>query len=79
MQIDRWKVRQLMALRHIDSDAELARRLGVERSTVSRWFAGKQFTPANLGKLCEILDCTPNDVLTPTVDVKATAPAGAQI
>lgn len=73
MRIDRWKVRQLMAREHIDSDAELARRVGVSKQTVSKWFAGSPFTPENLGKLCEVLSCTPNDVLTAGPIPKVTA------
>lgn len=63
MQIDRERVRRLMLKQGIQTFTELATHLGVSKQTLSAWFGGGPFSSVNLNKLCQVLDCTPNDVL----------------
>lgn len=46
------------------TDSELAKTLGVQQSTVFQWKAGG-FAPksSNLARLCEVLKCTPSELL----------------
>lgn len=47
------------------SKSEIAKRLGVSKPTVSQYCSGRaQPTLATLAKLCEILDCSADDILS---------------
>jgi DNA-binding Xre family transcriptional regulator len=72
LRIDRWKVQQQMKRMGIKTFAELAQRVGVTPQTMSGWFRGLGFASETLESLCNILDCTPNDILT--LDPKPVAP-----
>ena len=72
LRIDRWKVQQQMKRNGIKTFGELADRVGVAQQTMSAWFRGMGFTSETLERLCNVLDCTPNDVLTH--DPKPVAP-----
>lgn len=74
MRIDRWKVKQQMKRVGIRTFGELAERANVTPQTMSAWFRGTGFTSETLERLCRVLDCTPNDVLTIDPAPKAKAP-----
>lgn len=63
IKFDRKKINYLMLDNGIPSQAELARRMGVAGNSVSMWLDGATFTSTSLGHFCEVLKCTPNDIL----------------
>ena len=65
MRLDKRKIVGLMRDRGIGSLGDLAESVGVAPQTLSGWLSG-YFSPsfANLEKLCQILDCTADDILT---------------
>jgi DNA-binding Xre family transcriptional regulator len=73
LRIDRWKVQQQMKRMGIKTFGELANLVGVAPQTLSAWFGARLgFTSETLETLCNVLNCTPNDILT--IDPKAVAP-----
>jgi DNA-binding Xre family transcriptional regulator len=64
MRLDRYKLKQQMKKAGVKSLAEMAKRIDVAPQTLSAWFAGKVFSMQKLELICEVLNCTPNDVLT---------------
>jgi len=64
MRIDRYKVRQQMAVVGIRTFSDLAARVGVSKQALSGWFSGAPFSSQSLESLCVELGCTPNDILT---------------
>lgn len=75
MRIDRWKVKQQMNRVGIRTFAEFAEQVGVTPTTVSAWFRGMGFSSDTLERICRVLDCTPNDILTLDADPNEDAPA----
>lgn len=75
MRIDRWKVKQQMKRVGIRTFTELAEQLEVAPQTVSAWFRGMGFHSESLERLCLVLECTPNDILTLDADPNAMVPA----
>lgn len=65
MRLDKRKIVELMRDRGIDNLGDLAVLVGVAPQTLSGWLSG-YFSPsfANLDKLCQILDCRADDILT---------------
>lgn len=64
MRIDRYKVIQLMRAQGIANLGDLAGLIGVHSSTLSSWFSGR-YDPTfeNLGTICQVLDCTVDDLV----------------
>lgn len=59
------------------SQDELAKLLGVTRSTVAMWETGKSFPRADmLPQLAKILGCTIDDLFAPAGEEKTTCPNG---
>ena len=61
-------MRQLRAwrLRRFLTQKQLAEKLGVPYQTVQRWESGRAFPrPSYLGRLCQVLDVAPDQLLTP--------------
>jgi DNA-binding Xre family transcriptional regulator len=81
-----WMLRPLLAEHGVHSYAELSPLLAehgvvLSESQVWRIFTGKpeRLNLHTLMVLCRILDCTPNDLIKPTIKpAKAAARAGAQ-
>lgn len=65
MRLNRFRVREYMAKRHILRQKDLADKIGVTAQALSGWMNGEPFTLDNLGVLCRVLGCTPNDILDP--------------
>ena len=56
-------IRIRMIEKDIDSANELARLVNVSRSSISMILRGhQQPSVETIGKLCRVLDCTPNDL-----------------
>ena len=67
MELDVNAVLVKMAERGIRFQKDLAARVGVSENTVSDWIDGStQPKLEQLGSLCRVLECSPNDLLTPT-------------
>lgn len=64
MRLDRYKVKLRMAMAGIENQRELADKVGVTPQTISNWLNGEMPTLDNVGALCRVLNCTPNDILT---------------
>jgi DNA-binding Xre family transcriptional regulator len=68
-----WKMRSVMFEREITA-TKLAQQMGVNRVTVSNWINSKQI-PAfrnpneTLNTICNLLDCTPSDLIVYTKDI----------
>lgn len=63
--IDKVKVQRIMLDKwETVEQKELARRMGVTEATVSRLLSGAGFRVEMLSRLCGVLDCTPNDILS---------------
>ena len=59
-QLRAWRTRRFL------TQKGLAERVGVPYQTVQRWEAGQSFPrPAHLQRLCQALDVTPDELLTP--------------
>ena len=55
-----WRLRRFL------TQKQLAEKVGVPYQTVQRWESGQSFPrPAKLRRLCEALEVTPDDLLTP--------------
>lgn len=63
MRIDREQVRQRMLRQGYQTFTELAAAMNVSKQAMSAWFGGGSFSSANLALLCQLLQCTPNDIL----------------
>lgn len=74
MKLNRHRVLELMHRQGINTQMELAERVGVTRQSLSSWLHGGTFTLDNLSMLCDVLKCTPNDVLILGVSPKEKAP-----
>lgn len=75
MKLNVKKIRFLMVERDINTQTELARRLGISDNMVSEIMLGKSgVSLETLGKLCDVLNCTPNDILIRDTTPKAEAP-----
>lgn len=62
--LDRFKVFEFMARNRIESQTELAARLGVTRQALSGWLTGKDKPSTDkLIALCQELNCTFNDIV----------------
>lgn len=79
MRLNTRAVKVLMAQQGIDTQRELAERLGMSNNAVSEMLSGKRFpTLETIGALCRELSCTPNDILVmEPAAPKALALAGA--
>ena len=81
-----WNLRQVMAMRGIFQTSDLVPLLGERDIHLTRQYVHRLVTrpPQRinidlLAALCDILDCEPNDLLTPTVvAVEKTKAAGAE-
>ena len=59
-QLRAWRMRRFL------TQKELAAKIGVPYHTVQRWEGGQAFPrPGHLRKLCEALEVTPDELLTP--------------
>lgn len=66
MQINTKFIKIRMVEKDIASGSDLAKLLGLSRSAVSEMLRGvRQPTLETLSKLCDVLECTPNDLLMP--------------
>lgn len=54
-----WRQRQLAAL----TQAQLAKRSGLQRSTIANLEAGKEAYPTTVRKLADALGCTPRELI----------------
>lgn len=64
MKLLRIKVLELMEREGIDTQKDLAERVGVTQQALSAWMRGGSFTIENLSALCVELNCSPNDILS---------------
>jgi transcriptional regulator with XRE-family HTH domain len=68
-QLRAWRLRRFL------TQQQLADKLGVPYQSVQRWESGQSFPrPGSLRRLCEALEVTPDDLLTP-VELKGKAVA----
>jgi transcriptional regulator with XRE-family HTH domain len=59
-QLRAWRLRRFL------TQQQLADKLGVPYQSVQRWESGQSFPrPGSLRRLCEALEVTPDDLLTP--------------
>lgn len=79
-----WHLRQLMAQRNLWKTTELlpllkARGINLSNAQVHRLVTGtpERIPARTLAALCDILDCTPNDLFEPFVELRAAATANA--
>lgn len=63
MRVDKEQVRQRMLRQGFQTFSELAKAMDISRQALSAWFYGGPFSSTNLALLCQILKCTPNDIL----------------
>lgn len=72
------KIKELCEMHGIESAYRLAKESGLNMPTAYRAFANdiKQFTPETLERLCNALQCTPNDIFGYAV---GTAKSPAQV
>jgi DNA-binding Xre family transcriptional regulator len=64
VKLDVRAVRVRMAEQGIDTLSELAARLDLSKNATSALLSGKSAPSLDtIGRLCEVLDCTPNDIL----------------
>ncbi len=80
----RWKLRTMMAQRNLWKTTELmpllrSRGISLSESQVYRLVTGEteRISARVLAALCDILDCTPNDLFEPYVEMRAAASANA--
>jgi DNA-binding Xre family transcriptional regulator len=78
--IDKNKLRTLRQERAFATQAQLSRRTGLSRATISLLETGKRrASPAALRSLCQALNCVPADLLSTEEGNNATkAPAGGE-
>lgn len=64
MKLNKFRVLEYMDKQGIKHQYELAAQIGVTRQALGQWMKGES-SPSleTLAKMCEILDCTPNDIL----------------
>jgi DNA-binding Xre family transcriptional regulator len=79
-----WKLRNLMAQRNLWKTTELmpllqSRGINLSESQVYRLVTGtpERIPARTFAALCDILDCTPNDLFEPFVEMRAAATANA--
>lgn len=80
----KWNLRTLMAQRNLWKSTELmpllkARGINLSESQVYRLVTGtpERIPARTFAALCDILDCTPNDMFEPYVELRAAATANA--
>lgn len=80
----RWHLRTVMAQRNLWKSTELlpllrARGITLSESQVYRLVTGtpERIPARTLAALCDILDCSPNDLFEPYVELRAAATANA--
>lgn len=80
----RWHLRQVMAQRNLWKTTELApllrsRGINLSETQVYRLVTGtpERIPARTLAALCDILECTPNDLFEPFVEMRAAATADA--
>ena len=80
----RWHLRTVMAQRNLWKSTELmpllkSRGVSLSESQVYRLVTGtpERIPARTLAALCDILDCTPNDLFEPYVELRAAATANA--
>ncbi len=80
----RWNLRTLMAQRNLWKTTELmpllrARGINLSESQVYRLVTGtpERIPARTFAALCDILDCTPNDLFEPFVEMRAARTANA--
>lgn len=80
----RWKLRAVMASRNLWKSTELvpllrARGVNLSESQIYRLVTGtpERIPAKTFAALCDILDCTPNDLFEPYVEMRAAATANA--
>jgi DNA-binding Xre family transcriptional regulator len=80
----RWNLRALMAQRNLWKTTELmpllqSRGISLSESQVYRLVTGtpERIPARTFAALCDILDCTPNDLFEPFVEMRAAATADA--
>lgn len=80
----RWNLRTLMAARNLWKSTELqpllqSRGINLSESQVYRLVTGtpERIPARTFAALCDILDCSPNDLFEPFVEVRAAATADA--
>ena len=78
-----WNLRPLMAARHLWKATQLApllsqRGVNLSQSQIRRLVTGKprRLSMAVLSALCDILGCTPNDLITPRLSCASHAGTG---
>jgi DNA-binding Xre family transcriptional regulator len=79
-----WKLRSVMAQRNLWKTTELmpllkARGISLSESQVYRLVTGtpERIPARTFAALCDILECTPNDLFEPFVEMRAAATANA--
>lgn len=80
----RWHLRQLMGQRNLWKTTELipllkTRGINLSNAQVHRLVTGtpERIPARTFAALCDILDCTPNDLFEPVVEMRASATADA--
>lgn len=80
----RWHLRALMAQRNLWKSTELmpllrARGINLSESQIYRLVTGtpERIPARTFAALCDILDCTPNDLFEPVLELRAAATAEA--
>jgi DNA-binding Xre family transcriptional regulator len=80
----RWNLRALMAQRNLWKTTELmpllqSRGINLSESQIYRLVTGtpERIPARTFAALCDILDCTPNDLFEPFVELRAAATANA--
>jgi DNA-binding Xre family transcriptional regulator len=80
----RWNLRARMAQRNLWKSTELmpllkARGISLSESQIYRLVTGtpERIPARTFAALCDILDCTPNDLFEPFVEMRATQAVGA--
>jgi DNA-binding Xre family transcriptional regulator len=79
MRLNRYRVLEYMDRAGFATQGELADALGVSRQALSQWLKGSTLTLDNLGALCQLLHCTPNDILVLNSAPKVLAPMPAMM
>lgn len=76
MRLDKFHVMKHMAINRIETQSELAGKIGVARASLSNWLNGVTFPDSdNMAILCDVLKCTPNDI----IDLSLSAPKGTAL
>lgn len=64
MKLDRFRVKELMAVNRLETQSDLATALGVSRQVLNGWMRGHTLPSRdNLFRLCALLGCTVDEIV----------------